>query len=657
LSETPQTPLLIKDSGEPFTSDEIADFAAKLNGLDADEREHARNANAAAIASHDAPLMLVVSGPGTGKSTLFKSRIGKWLIDHPDLRVAVATFVRKLARDLHEDISSDSSMAATDKKRVDVTTLHRLARSIVEQGHGSVDLPLRPHCRIVAGEGWEEMVWTDAVRFAGGKLDEFPWTVMLDSLYDGEPLAQAEWLDVRQAHLRVQQFYNALTFPDLILQGTQAVVEKPELAAGTLFIIDEFQDFNLAEAAFIRAIAAESPGLLLAGDDDQVLYDTWRRGHASIIRDYYRDPGFINAMLPYCSRCSLHVCSTAAAFLAVNPPAEAIQKLFLPLRDEATPEVSIVAATSPTVGVAFVEQFLKDHAKNIEMRQAALDASAAKDPYLLVLTPDRSLKFLKQDGAKQLQDLLDQYTGAESKLCDDYWRVRDYYFVGVDPSQNYGLRKVLAYEELDLDLVASLIRRALDEGKNFAALGHDAIVQCTDKTRKVKEILDGTATPKELVEQLAVVIAIPDPAALERDLNRVPITRQSDTDDDGPAQFEQSDKVAAVEFTSIVGAKGLSADHVLVLGCDDSNLQRTSRNAFFVALTRARESLTLLACIGGGGASVLHDFVVKLPDAHATAIYLKADGPIKYADLASLQNKLSSWAYAKKKQMEKAKNS
>jgi len=638
---------LVNDNGEPFSAEELAETRAALSGLNMGQRESVRNANADAIASSQARRMLIISGPGTGKSTLFIKRLRHWLAVHPEDRIGVATFVRKLVTDLREDLKNDSTISDDDKKRVSVQTLHRTARSIVERNRGTSELPLKRFCRIVS-PSWEETVWTDALLLHPDyKPEDFLWSAMEDSLYDAEPRAEAPWLALRQSHLRLERLYNALAFPDLILVATQALREKPDLAAGTLFIIDEFQDFNIADRNLIRALTAESPGLLLAGDDDQVLYDTLRRGHASIIRDYYQDPEFAKAMLPYCSRCSLHICRAAEAFLLANRPPEAISKLFLPFRGASDAKVVVAAATSPSAGVAYIERFVEEHKQELKERAKAIADHKAKDPYLLVLTPARKMKFLDADGALQhLQELLAPYMVAEAELCGDYWDVRDYYYLAKEPSQNYGMRKVLAHEGVKQELIVSLIRRAIAEESDFVNLGDEVVATCIEISQRVHEVIESGGTGVELTERLQKLITIAEPNELARDLERAPLTKPADPDDDTP-EFDQIETVTPVQVATIVGAKGLSADHVIVLGCDDVNLKRTTRNAFFVALTRARESLTVMACIGGGGATLLHDFVRLLPDEHSQALYVRAGGPNECASVADLQARLEKWAYAK----------
>jgi superfamily I DNA and RNA helicase len=136
-----------------------------------------------------------------------------------------------------------------------------------------------------------------------------------------------------------------------------------------------------------------------------------------------------------------------------------------------------------------------------------------------------------------------------------------------------------------------------------------------------------------------------DPARLASDLERWPFKKDDDAETE--SQFEQRDVISAVALNSIVGAKGLSADHVIVIGCDQVSLDRISSSAFFVALTRARKSLTLLMCVGGGGASLLHDFICSLSDEHSEALYVKTDSTEERETIGELQGQLKKMDYAR----------
>ena len=105
--------------------------------------------------------------------------------------------------------------------------------------------------------------------------------------------------------------------------------------------------------------------------------------------------------------------------------------------------------------------------------------------------------------------------------------------------------------------------------------------------------------------------------------------------------------MSAVELLTIPGSKGLSADHVIIVGFDDVNMKYISRNAFYVALTRARKSLHLVSALGAGGSSAPHGFLTNLPIAHLEFYsYTKTAGVLKtIGDEAEFRQYLSNAGY------------
>jgi superfamily I DNA/RNA helicase len=642
---------LINEQGEPFASAALDRAEMQLSALEYEKRREFRNKNSDAIATHSANRMLIVSGPGTGKSHLFITRVRHWLTAHPSQRISIATFVRKLVLDLRSEIEQldEQVVSPEDKRRIGVSTLHRLARSIVERNRGTKDLELRSH-GLVISEHWEEMVWRDAVSLhANLSMDQYPWFAMQEALYDAEVPTGTNWEVLRETHLALEQFYNALTFADLIVFATRALLENTSLAENTLFIIDEFQDFNLAEEALIQALAAESAGLLLVGDDDQVLYDKRRRAHASIIRRYYNDRSYAKAMLPLCSRCSVHICRAAEHFLNTDRASDSIRKIFLPLNDGKAERVHVVVSTSPKSGIEYLERFIEQHADGIRLREEEIRSGKEKDPYLLILSQARELTFLKPAGDvyDRFTASLGELTGADKRPGADYWKVRDYYFAALDPDQNFNFRKVLYHEDIRQNRITSMLGEVLRDSTPFSQLERSEITVASEHCKEVKSIIESDDGDNEKVAKLMQLLAIENCETLTADLARNPITRSSGVDDaSGP---DQPLAVAPVQQVTIIGAKGLSADHVVILGCDNANLTYVSRNAFFVALTRAKKSLTIMACIGGGGAKSLHPFVSALPNDHISIHWAAANAKVENLhSLSAVREKLSRWEYAKK---------
>ena len=177
---------LINEDGKPFDEDELEALTDELDSLTPAQRTEFRNRNAEAIAKHPATKILIVAGPGTGKSTIFKQRVLFWLEQDNDAKILALSFVRKLVADLHADIQSDTKLIDAQKKQVDVFTLHKYARSIVEQNHGTKEWNFAPHFRII-GQQWKGVVWGDVLSLAGQEDHKtYSWKEFETQLYNDE---------------------------------------------------------------------------------------------------------------------------------------------------------------------------------------------------------------------------------------------------------------------------------------------------------------------------------------------------------------------------------------------------------------------------------------------------------------------------------------
>jgi superfamily I DNA/RNA helicase len=177
---------LINSDGAPFSNEDLDALAVEFNALNDDQRKEFRNKNATEIASHDAPAILVVAGPGTGKSTLFKQRIEHWLKQNPAAKILALSFVRKLVADLNADIQGDASLSEKQRGQVDVFTLHKYARSVVEKNGGTREWTFAPHIRIIV-EPWKEIVWADALLFDGrDKNKSYSWKAFEKQIHEIE---------------------------------------------------------------------------------------------------------------------------------------------------------------------------------------------------------------------------------------------------------------------------------------------------------------------------------------------------------------------------------------------------------------------------------------------------------------------------------------
>jgi superfamily I DNA/RNA helicase len=626
---------LINDDGIPFQSSEIKTLRGALDSLGDNEREKYRNQNASAIAQHNAVKFLIVSGPGTGKSHLFLDKIDHWYQDDQDARVVVTSFVRKLVADLQNDIDNDEKLTAEQKGRITVSTLHKFARSIVEKSHGTTEWPFSPHFRIV-GQSWKEVVWGDVLAFYPD-IDRgiYTWKKFEEQLHDNNFDESDEWKALKETYFKLCRFYNAAGFADLILRATKALAENSDLNEDDYFIIDEYQDFNLSEEAFINQLANNPEGLLVVGDDEQVLYEKLKSGKPTLIRNLYKNRDYINGMLAFCSRSSFHITKTTDHFIQQQRETESIEKIYLPLKTNSDdPKVQIIACATAPTAVDYIEKFVADHKTEIDERKRQLEISEEKDAYLLILTPAKEINFYGQS-KETIKRITAEYQTETKSFSEDYYQLLNYYSLASNPQNNFTFRKVLYYESVSEDKVHKLVVEAMRYDKNLCDLDTQEIKDTLNKCDKIKTILDGEGTVAEKLDQISHLILAADKAKLQKDIERKAIGQEEvarlEHEEEEEAELEEIEvkRMGAVELMTIVGSKGLSADHVIIIGFDNVNMKRVTKNAFYVAITRARKSLHILTALKSGGATKAHSFLKQLPDNHLEFYSYKKSNHIK----------------------------
>lgn len=612
---------LINEDGARFEFDAITAFTSSAEQLDTASRTELRNDTSNAVADHSAVRMLVAAGPGTGKSYIFMNRIRSWIQRFPGAAIYVTSFVNKLVADLDRDVRTTSALDDEARSLVTVSTLHGIARSVLERNGGHSALQFDRHIQIIA-PFWQEIVWNDTVAI-GSDIEDAPTRSELERQYhNGELQDDGPWADIHESYTTIRLFYNAVGFADSIYDATLALGENSLLVRQGLWIFDEFQDFNRCEERFIATCVDGARGVLLAGDDDQALYQQLKLSHPEIIREYYNDSDVVNAMLPFCGRCSYHICMVATRFLAAHRPDGSIPKVYLPLEaasEEALP-VRLVAATTPQAAVGYIADFIDTHRVELETRRERILANQETEPFLLILSPEKNPKrFLRSEAGRALINSVHVWTLDEVKPGEDYQRIRAYYELNRNPADNFTFRKVMYHEQIPEEEVHVLLRAAIAEGVSLNTVNDTTIARllalCAELTGHLTDLtLDADAAAANLAE----LVDVGDMGQLAVDLETFPMgtARVSDTGD-----VAGSATASPIEFTTMVGAKGLSADHVVMIGVDNINMKRVSPELFFVALTRARESLHLITALGARGADEPHRFAIDLPEEHCK--YLK----------------------------------
>jgi superfamily I DNA/RNA helicase len=244
-----------------------------MTPIDSQERyavaEEERGAFVEAIVNSGARNKVVVAGPGTGKTFLFKR------ILHGKKRTLTLTFVNSLVEDLSLELCGLS----------EVRTLHSYARGLLSEMLGSAKVFPK----------LSDVISKDAKLALDREID-------FDKLFHER---DDENPDVAFYSQRRRYYDNHYGHSDVIFAAVKYLERHlDKVPSYEQVLIDEFQDFNQLEVSLIDLLAKKSP-MLLAGDDDQALYD-FKSASAKYIRERYggQNTDYASFNLPYCSRCT-----------------------------------------------------------------------------------------------------------------------------------------------------------------------------------------------------------------------------------------------------------------------------------------------------------------------------------------------------------------
>lgn len=245
------------------------------DNLSSEERE--LQAAIASIMESGGAKKLVIAGPGTGKTTLFK-RILEASPGGEDQRL-VLTFINNLRDDLAKDLEGLAR----------ALTLHSYCMGLLHKsgslrGALSEDFKCCPGLAHLIAEDWELVNHEKAPQFVGQMRS----------------LAEDNQLDF---YLARGDYYNAVDFDDSVYRAYVGMASGiAAIETYELVLIDEYQDFNAMEAGIIRLLGTKNP-LVVAGDDDQALYSQLRDASWDYIRELSLDDEFEVFELPFCMRC------------------------------------------------------------------------------------------------------------------------------------------------------------------------------------------------------------------------------------------------------------------------------------------------------------------------------------------------------------------
>ena len=291
--------------------------------------------NAAQRDAVSAPLghYLVLAGAGSGKTRVLVHRIA-WLLEverASPFSILAVTFTNKAAGEMR---ARCDSLIQHGTRGLWVGTFHGIAHRLLRQHWREAKLPetfqildsddqLRMIKRIIVAMGLDEARYPprQASWFINNAKDEGKRADTIDAA--GNPQTRV-MLDIYRAYEEACQRAGLVDFAELLLRSHELWLNDEALLKHYQqrfqhLLIDEFQDTNTLQYAWIRVLAGTTGKVFVVGDDDQAIYG-WRGARVENVQHFLRDfPSARTIRLEQNYRSTATILKAANAIIANNP--------------------------------------------------------------------------------------------------------------------------------------------------------------------------------------------------------------------------------------------------------------------------------------------------------------------------------------------------
>ena len=265
---------------------------------------HSLNEAQAQAVTSEAHRLLVLAGAGSGKTRVLVHRIA-WLIQEKSLspyNVLAVTFTNKAAAEMRQRIES---VMRAPSGAMWVGTFHGIAHRLLRTHWKEAKLPqnfqildsddqLRLIKRTMRAMELDDSRFPpkQAQAFINSNKDEGLRPEHIDYQYD---LFQKTLTEVYVQYQEACERGGMLDFAELLLRSHELWLNNPEILSHYQqrfghVLVDEFQDTNRVQYAWLQVLAGNKIPVTIVGDDDQSIYG-WRGARIENIRSFGDDFG------------------------------------------------------------------------------------------------------------------------------------------------------------------------------------------------------------------------------------------------------------------------------------------------------------------------------------------------------------------------------
>ena len=254
-----------------------------------------------AVSAEPGPL-LVLAGAGSGKTRVLTHRVA-WVCEVNGLSpfsVLAVTFTNKAASEMRSRVEELLGISAA---AMWVGTFHGLAHRMLRMHHEAARLPqgfqildsddqLRMVKRVVRQLDLDEKLWPpkQAQWYINHHKDE---GLRPQNIDPGQDFNKQKMLEIYRLYQEQCDRSGVVDFAELLLRTLELIRDNDDLLGHYQrrfqhILVDEFQDTNAIQYAWLRLMAGADTPMFVVGDDDQSIYG-WRGARIENIHHFEKD--------------------------------------------------------------------------------------------------------------------------------------------------------------------------------------------------------------------------------------------------------------------------------------------------------------------------------------------------------------------------------
>ena len=331
--------------------------------------------------SHREGPMLVLAGPGSGKTAVITQRTQQLIADYgiAPSSILVVTFTKAAARQMRERFLKLTGQTAT---QVTFGTFHGIFYGILRQAYGITSANIAGEeerlgilRRLIQKTSMDVDDENDLIDAVSREISTVKnGRISLDHYYS-QSCPDEEFRRIFQEYERLLHGKRLLDFDDLMVYCWKLFLRHPEILAAwqkkfRYILVDEFQDVNQLQYDIVKLLALPENNLFIVGDDDQSIY-RFRGARPEIMLNFPGEfPQARQVVLKTNYRCSGEIVEKSQNLIRYNEAR--YEKDLTAVRSRGTP-VEIRGFANESLETSWLlEQIRKDLAEGCPLQQIAV---------------------------------------------------------------------------------------------------------------------------------------------------------------------------------------------------------------------------------------------------------------------------------------------